>query len=359
MEEQNNKARVGIRGIAGLLGSRLVNAITMPDTEDLSLEVGVVIPDKSLETFLNRGNLIRGFSERLPVKMFMQSNKSSTRENELLKEWNAKQDVVSFLGSSQLNWKRHCDVIIDTAYPAGREIFEQQYKNFPGIILLQDGAAPDVHLIVPPFMGKFEKTTMFRMGDCILSGVIPILYPFRDMAEKIKLHMITQYTGREPDYLIAERAQSFFLREDVRERVEKDLELLFPLQEIEISQVVQIPSILHYQATIEIELKETISNGDLREMISEMPRIKMLPQGISSTYDVNLARSMKDSIPPIMIFQSSLYPKPRQKSTKVRISAAIYYRTAAVLPNLDAIRILKGGMDPLSAMRETDRLMGF
>ena len=43
----------------------------------------------------------------------------------------------------------------------------------------------------------------------------------------------------------------------------------------------------------------------------------------------------------------------------VRMLAAIYYRTAAVLPNLDAIRILVQGMDPLEAMRQTDRDMRF
>ena len=64
-------------------------------------------------------------------------------------------------------------------------------------------------------------------------------------------------------------------------------------------------------------------------------------------------------IPPIAVLGSTLEVVRSDTSTNIRVVLALYYRTLAVIPNLDAIRILAQGMDPLAAMRQTDRDMGF
>lgn len=355
-----NKVRVGIRGAAGLLGSRVGAAIA--HTQDMSLEVGVVLPDDTLRSVIDRYQILNGRGQNLPKRMFVQSSNRFGRESDAVRGLNSAQNLIHFEGASQLSWRKTCDVIIDTAYPAGKETFAEQYHNFPGIILLQDGASPEGRLIVPPLIApptENAPTNVYRMGDCILSGLVPLLYPFRDMAAGIRIHMLTQFDGKEPYYLIAERANAFYIRDDLRDKVQQELGILFPKQEIHVAAVIQIPSILHYQATIELELQSTISHEELKQLLGKMPRLCLLPASVVSTYDVNLARSFSDTVPPVMVFESALCPQTEKRSKNVRILAALYYRTTAVLPNIDAIRMLALGMDPIEAMKQTDKDMNF
>ena len=90
-----------------------------------------------------------------------------------------------------------------------------------------------------------------------------------------------------------------------------------------------------------------------------MPRVRVAPSGIVSTYDINLARGVSNNIPPIIVFKDSIEPYDGGSSQRIRFVAALYYRTAAVLPNLDALRMLVQNMDPIEAMRQTDKDMGF
>ncbi|MFA4818618.1 MAG: hypothetical protein WC621_02125 [Patescibacteria group bacterium] len=353
---KESKIRVGIRGVAGLLGSRIAAAIQR--TNDIKLEVGVVLPDRTLETLLNRRQFLPQFQCALPKQLFVQVPNHTGGESEIVRQLNAR-GQVRFQGVSQLSWRKSCDVIIDNAYPAGKEVVEEQYRAFPGIVILQDGAAPEGRLIVPPLTAPDAgQGNRYRMGDCILSGLVPLLYPLRDIAKTVRVHLLTQFDGRESDYLITERAHAFYVRDDLRVKVTKDLGVLFPDQEIDVEAVIQIPSLLHYQLTLSVELREAINHNDLRYRLGTMPRVRLVPSGVTSTYDVNLARSFSDEIPPIVVFESSLEPGVGA-SSMVRIVAALYYRTAAVLPNLDSIRILAQGMDPIEAMRQTDRDMGF
>lgn len=354
---KKGKIRVGIRGVAGLLGSRI--AAAMQKTNDMSLEVGVVLPDRTLETVLNRGQFLPQSQGALPKQLFVQIPNHKGRESEIVHQLNARKQV-HFRGVSQLSWRKSCDIVIDNAYPAGKEVVEEQYRTFSGIVILQDGAAPEGRLIVPPLIAPdANQGNRYRMGDCILSGLVPVLYPLRDIAKTVRVHLLTQFDGRESDYLISERAHAFYVRDDLRTKVAQDLGKLFPDQEIDVEAVIQIPSLLHYQFTLHVELRETITHDDLRCRLKTMPRIRLAPSGVTSTYDVNLARSFSDEIPPIVVFESSLEPGVVDSSRMVRLVAAIYYRTAAVLSNLDAIRILAQGMDPIKAMRQTDRDMGF
>lgn len=74
-----------------------------------------------------------------------------------------------------------------------------------------------------------------------------------------------------------------------------------------------------------------------------------------STYQINLARVIDDRVPPIHVFGGTI----NTIGNVVRLKLALYYRTLAVLPNLDAVRMLVQGIDPIEAMRQTDRSMGF
>ncbi len=352
----NDKTRVGIRGVAGLLGTQIADAIQK--TKDISLEVGVVLPDKTLDTVLSRAKFLPQSKSALPKQLFVQVPVHLGRENMIVRELNHRESTT-FQGISQLSWKKNCDVIIDNAYPAGKEVVEEQYNSFPGKIILQDGASPEGRLIVPPMIAPdTNQGNRYRMGDCILSGLVPLLYPFRDVMQNMRIHLLTQFDGREVDYLITERAHAFYVRDDLRAKVQGSLETLFPNQGVDVEAVIQIPSLLHYQLTLNLEMQEPLSKVEVHERLNSMPHVRLVPNGVTSTYDINLARSFSEKIPPIIVFESSLESR-YEKTNTVRIVAALYYRTAAVLPNLDAIRIVSQGMDPIKAMRQTDRDMGF
>lgn len=355
----SHQIRVGIRGI-GLLGSRLLGAIAR--TTDMCCTVGVVVPDKSLDSLLARAAMQPRLSACLPEQMFLSVPKHLGRESERVRELNARQRMVEFKGASQLDWTQACDVIVDTAYPAGQEAVRDAYARFPGTILLQDGAAPAGRLIVPPCMApqSAEDEKFWRLGDCMLSGIVPLIYPFREQVARARLSVLMQYDGREPDYTIAERVQAWYLRDDLREKLRRDLGALYPRVEVEVASVIQIPSMLHYSVTVELELHTVTAHEQVRAYLATMPHVRMLPPEVTSTYVLNLARAeSSDGIPPITVLASSLEPVSGQPSRRVRFCAALYYRQAAILPNVDALRIAARSADPIAAMQQTDRDMGF
>ena len=349
----SNPIRVGIRGAAGLLGGRIAQALAK--SSDMKATIGVVIPDRSLQSMADRQGFLPEWRAQLPEEIFVHVPRHVGREADMVSKLNLRHDF-GFKGFSQLSWRKNCDVIIDTAYPNGKDSVEDQYLNFPGHILLQDGATPEGRLIVPPLMGpEIFGERKYRMGDCILSGLIPQIYPFRNIAKKIRVSMLTQYNGRDSDYTIEERVNAVYVRDDLREKVEQDLKALFSEQEVEIEEVIQVPSLLHYKSTIYLELRREMSADEIRIALAEMPHVRVLPENVSSTYDINLARSTSASLPPITVFGGCI----QVRDCSVRIVSALYYRQVAVLPNIDAVRILGRGMDPLEAMRQTDKEMGF
>lgn len=355
----NEQIRVGIRGI-GLLGSRLLWAIGR--TQDMRCTVGVVVPDKSLDGLLARAAIQPRLRACFPEQMFVSVPKHMGRESQRVRELNARQRIVEFEGASQLDWKQECDVIVDTAWPAGRDAVEKQYQTFPGPILLQDGAGPKGRLIVPPVLAseRAEDGKFWRLGDCMVSGIVPLLYPFHKQVARARLSVLMQYDGREPDYLIPERAHAWYLRDDLREKLRRDLGVLYPRVEVEVASVVQIPSMLHYEVTVELELYTVTAQEQARAYLATMPHVRILPPQVTSTYELNLVRGEShDGIPPITVLAASLEPAQGQPSRRVRFCAALYYRQAAILPNVDAIRIAAQGADPVAAMRQTDRDMGF
>ncbi|MBI2484153.1 hypothetical protein HYV71_03145, partial [Candidatus Uhrbacteria bacterium] len=350
------RTRVGIRGL-GLLGSRIARAVHL--SSDMDLTVGVAIPDKALDEIIKRAEFHHATRQALPQKMYLAVPRHIGKESDFVRKYNTSQSIIKFEGASQLCWRKQCDCIVDTAYPAGKDdAVVRQYATFPGRILVQDGASPEGSLIAPPVVPtcKSNRTPgiLYRMADCILSGVVPLIHAFEGRASEVCLSMLTQYNGREPDYLIAERSGAVYVREDVRQKVQDDISVLFPKIDINVQAVIQIPSLLHYQGTLTMRLSPSITREDAINVLSCMPRIVVLPKGIMSTYQVNLARGAQDSLRPVMVFSDSVETKPDANGAILRIVFAIYYRTVAVLSNLDAIRILCGEdthRTPLDTMR--------
>lgn len=351
--EKGKCIRVGIRGAAGLLGSRLATYIAR--TKDIQLTVGIFRNDPTLQRMIDRykfgGPLVRN---SFPKQMYLDER------DEIITEINKKViGITTFLPVRELDLKQSCDVIIDAATPTTKHVLQAQYQEFSGPIILQDGVYPCGRLIAPPIIAPPQAGNRFRQGGCFLSGVVPVLAVFRDIAKSVRMHLVMQYDGREKDFLITERVNTFRIADMYIPRMNDELAQLFPDTEITIESVIQIPSMLHYAVCLEIETRSPISTSEVLEQLGDSPRIRVLPDSVMGTYDINLARVIDDRIPPILVFGGSVKIISHGDNSLIRMKLALYYRTLAVLPNIDAIRILGQGMDPIIAMRKTDQDAGF
>ncbi|MBI2010662.1 MAG: hypothetical protein HYS89_00250 [Candidatus Colwellbacteria bacterium] len=350
MEE--DKVRVGIRGAAGLLGSRL--AIAIAQSKDMELAVGIFKYDPTLQRLLDRydfgGPLARS---ALPKKVYLDEPEDT------IARLNSGSGFLRFHPVEQLDLGQTCDIVIDAAAPGMRHALQKQYQAFPGAVILQDGEYPRGRLISPPLVAPPQGGNKFRQGGCFLSGVVPVLAALRDVARSVRIHLVMQYDGRESDFLVTERVNTFRIADAYIPRMEDELKQLFPEMEIVVESVIQIPGMLHYAVSLEIETRSVILASTIIERLGSVPRVRVLPDSVMGTYDINLARVIDDRVPPILVFGGSLRVTPKGKATVLRLKLALYYRTLAVLPNIDAIRILARSADPLEAMGQTDKDMGF
>lgn len=344
---------VCIRGAAGLLGSRLNELISR--TPHILVAAGVYKNDATLERLLERAQFAA-----VNAHPFWRQRCFLDESLDVVTQVNqAQAGRITFEPISALHLNQVCDVVIDAG--VGRDhALQKQYATFSGPIILQDGEYPRGRLIAPPLIAPAQGGNRYRQGGCLLSGIVPVLAPWQQQLCRVRLHIVMQHDGRDADFLITERLNSFRMAEQYRPRLEDELTQLFPGAAILVDSIIQIPGLLHYAVTIEAELQGSWSKAEISETLSHCPRIRILPDGVLGTYEVNLARAVSDSIPPILVFGGSIEANSSApNTTTVRLCLGLYYRTLAVLPNVDAIHMLAHGLTPLEAMRQTDRAMGF
>ncbi len=347
------RTRIVVRGAAGLLGSRLIRAIGR--TEEMYVTAGIVRPDTTLERMCNYVQF--GGPEApalLPPVLYLDASPDDRRQLE--RQWGQR---CRFEPLSSLTLSDAGDVVIDAASTSRDDTLEQQYQQFSGPIILQDGEYPRGRLIASPLMAPPQGGNRYRQGGCFLSGIVPVLAAFRDVASVVRLHLVMQHDGRERDFLIAERLNSFRLADEHIPRIEGELRQLFPDTDLAVESIIQIPGLLHYAVTIRLETNVIMERADVVVRLRSLPRVRMLPESIGGTFEVHLARATDDRIPPILVFERTITAARTGGGSTIGFTLALYYRTLAVLPNIDAVRILARGTDSLAAMRQTDRDMGF
>jgi len=346
------RIRIGLRGAAGLLGSRFAAAITQ--TKDMCLAVGIFKKDATLTRMIERakfgGPIVR---DALPNVMYLEES------DEVVERMNEDGMSPRFRSIKELDLARDCDIVVDAATSAKHHGLQEQYQKFPGSVLLQDGCFPYGRLIAPPLVAPPQGGNRYRQGGCFLSGVVPVLAAFKDMVRSARIHLVMQHDGRDADFTITERLNSFKVADEYIPRMQDELSQLFPGTEMVVESVIQIPGMLNYAVTLEIETGASISREDVRHRLTTRPRIRVLPDSVMSTYDVNLTRVIDDRVPPILVFGGSLQVSDRGSGSVIRMKLALYYRTLAVLPNIDAVRMLALKMNPQDAMRATDWDMKF
>lgn len=355
MAESTDRIHVGIRGMAGLLGKRL--ALEIQKHPDIEIICGILKNDETLKRFLY-GPFEDDMAWIRNIPMYLDEGRR------IVQEINESQQKIRFGAADQLNLGKMCDILVDTAAPGSREKWDQRYEHFKKPVIIQSGEYPHGKLIAPPLIEEGKKQgNIYRQGDCILSALSPILAPFKSTAKRIRVNIVMQYDQRLQDYTTNQRINALYLRDDLGRQLEGELKSLFNEQEMIMENVLQKPGLDYYLATLHLDTKKPMSGQYVRQMLEERPRIKIAPEGITSTYEIDHllreeAHALGRDIPPIVLYSSDLnYSQPKKRD--IRIRAAIYSRLIAVLPNIDAIRILARNMEPLTAMRMTDHYTGF
>lgn len=351
--------RVGIRGISGMLGRRL--ALDIAANPDMQVVLGTVRNDKNL-TYLS--GLLSTISEesrrRLAENLYMEESQKVVRTANV-------QTHEKFKPLDQMpSLNQFCDVLVDATRrpPNTKNAFEERYSSFTGAVLLQSAEYPRGRLISPPLIEPETDATrlesnIYRQGDCILSGTVPVLAAIADVAKGTRLNIVMQLDEPLNTFPTQQNIVGMYPRKDAANRVEAQLNSLFPKQEIEVDSVIQIPSHDTYTATIHATVPSDITHEDIKSMLKQSPRVRIAPDHIRSTPDLD--QSMREpasmlgrQISPIMVYDAFLETKRYNNHNVVRIQVAIYSRLAAVLPNIDSIRMLGGKISALEAMKLTD-----
>lgn len=352
--------RVGIRGISGMLGRRL--ALDIEANPDMQVVFGTVKNDKNL-VYLN--GVLSAISDasrdRLGAHLYMEESQQTVRGVNA----NTQRNFETLDQLPSLN--RLCDVFVDATRrpPNARNIFDDRFSGFNGSVLLQSSEYPRGRLISPPMIEPEDDDTkrepnIYRQGDCILSGVVPVLASIAPISTKVRLNIVMQLDEPLNTFPTQQNIVGMYPKRDSAKRVEEQLHRLFPEHEIDVDSVIQIPSHDTYTATIHATVPPDITHEDIKRILSESPRIRIAPSYIKSTPDIDQsirepANMLGHQTSPITVYDAFLETKRRKDHNVVRIQVAIYSRLAAILPNIDSIRILGSQMAALEAMRLTDR----
>ncbi len=348
----DKKIRVGIRGMSGLLGSRL--ALAIRKNADMVLSAGIVRNDETLNRVLHGPQKHSIWAEHMYLD----------EAHRVVYELNNSQSLVEFEPADQLNLSKICDIVVDTTPPKSRpEKWNQKYKHFKKPVILQSGEYPNGRLITPPLIEEIkEESNIYRQGDCILSALSPILASLESVISGFRVHFLMQYGESLHDYPTSQRINSTYLRDDLALQIQDELNSLFREKEIVVEGLLQVPGLDYYTLTLHVNTNIPLNGKDLKSMLEQRPRVMVAPEGISSTYEIDHflreeSKAIGKDIPPIVIYNSDL--KDSESKTEHRIRATVYSRMIAVLPNIDSIRILAKGQNPLEAMEITDKSLGF
>ena len=346
-----DKIRICIRGMSGMLGNRL--ASSLGKQHDMVLAAGVIRNGLHLDKILN------GYAtkDRFPGRMYLDAG------NDVVKSLNKAQSRVKFEHIDQLNLSDICDIVID-ATPAGNgRTWKERYAAFGKYVVFQSGAFPNGTLVAPPYLEKNKKEKIFRQGNCIISALSPLLSAFDEMIESARINVLMQYTGKLlVDIPTNQRIHSTYIADELFLQMNDELAVLFPGKNIKICDIYQIPGLDYYSMSLHLILKEQMTGKEARKIFMNTPRVFVVPDAITSTYEIDhyLREQMKESgndMAPITIYGCDLKDKIRKKDILIR--TAIYSRSIAVLPNIVAIRMLVRDEDPIEAMKKTDKYAGF
>jgi glyceraldehyde-3-phosphate dehydrogenase/erythrose-4-phosphate dehydrogenase len=332
----NQKLRVGIRGISGLLGTRLAEKIQQEP--DMEVSFGTAINDQTLERFFARSEYLVKMDRPPLAPLLLIAGKHKE-----VRGLNAPGRACEPL--DQYSIYKLCDVLIDATGPGVSVKFQNDDLESGIPVILQSGEYPRGRLIAPPAIQN-GQSKLYRQGDCVLSGIAPIVAALQCGEfgiESVTASVLMQYSSQLHDYPTSQRICATYLRRDIASEVKMELGFLFPNTTFQVNPVLQVPGLDYYTVTLNVQTRTPVRGNELMEVLAKSQRTFMSGDDISSTYQIDhyLRESIAGSeLPPIGIYSKFVEPKGSWPATSLVICASLYSRFMAVLPNIEAVRMV-------------------
>ena len=353
--------KVAIRGAGGLLGHRLLRAILR--TQD-DMEVDCVILGTDEPSFRRLQSACRRLSELPKFKVFIDARRRLI--NDLIKDWDSPWELQPL--DQAWNELKKMDAIVDTAIVPGhdkmKDFLESYSVRHP--VIHQSGIYPKYNLIAPPFEPDPKPANLnYRQGDCLISGIAPILFPFKEIVEHVDLRLLVQRQSRLNDYTLRDNLDDIIINPNLEDRVKDEVSNLMPNVEpgdIEIS-VFESPGHDYYMCEFKLCFTESVTREEILDKLENQPRVLVAPKEIPiSTGQLQQQLrepNMENGSPlqPVVCFSCPGGIKVNGKVVTIR--AAFYSKAITMLPNIDSIRGLVRKMTLEKAMRITDCEFGF
>lgn len=321
------KLRIGLRGVAGQLGSRICAAVNRQP--DMTTTLGL---DKIGQTVKTRAFGLKPANPETEFIFLDQDDPSI--------EQRIPTDV---------------DVFIDATPPGVASRYAETYSAYNIPVIVQSGDRTFPHIASPPRIT--ENTTVIRQGDCNISGLTPVLSALGEIVERVQLTVLMQYGSSLRDKPRNTRLHTIELRPSTE--LSEDLQQLFPDVDFVVRQITQTPGLQYYEHIIDLITTVSVDKDDIYELLNRHPRIKCMPD-VRSSFPVDeggeMLRLRGKNQPPI----TPLTLMTQQYDSKhIVLYVLIDSRWVTVYPNVDLARILGLGTAPLDAMKKTDKAMNF
>jgi len=344
------RIRVGIRGISGLLGSRL--ALAVARQPDMEVVVGIGKNDATLTRLIRLEQMLRKQGRTLAGTLCLDE------PHAVVQSVNDQYRPIQFIAADQLALHKHCDIIVDATGPGVSKRYSEQYQSYRIPVILQSGEFPRGTLIAPP-LSSMADGNLWRQGDCCLSGLMPVLALFKNEIVTGRINIVMQYSQILNDFPTDQRIQATYRRPDLTEQLEQQLSMLLGTAEFSVD-VLQVPALDYYTASIALEMQRPFSGQELNARFQKNPRMCLANSSINSTNEIDHhlrepLRAMGADLAPIVVYGSSMKPVIGHQNTCIRFQVSFYSRLIAVLPNIDTIRMLARGVPAQEAMRITDQ----
>ncbi|TSC58615.1 MAG: glyceraldehyde-3-phosphate dehydrogenase (NAD(P)) [Candidatus Peregrinibacteria bacterium Greene0416_19] len=264
------------------------------------------------------------------------------------------------------NELQQTDAIIDASILKNGDslagFYEQYSLTRP--VIRQSGTYPAYHSLAPPFEPRLQADAphQYRQGDCLVSGVVPVLHAFRGDLQHVLMIVAIQKQQRLNDYTLRSNLEEFRIDCRLNAMVERYLRDLMPTTAFRVK-TIQVPGHDYYLCDCEMTLRNTIPYDDLIDRLRQQPRLALLfsPMPISTSALQHLIHEQRteNGIPlqPIICFAHRDHLNIDGPQCTLRF--AIYSKAITVLPNIDSARALCTRMPMINAMRRTDEYAGF
>lgn len=353
--------RLALRGAGGLLGHRLLRTILSREPE---MQVIAVILGTDEPSFRRLQSACRALPKPPDFKVLVDARRQAI--SELTRTWDSPWTLEP-LNQSWGELKR-TDALVDTAIVPGHDAMRHFLAHYGERrpVIYQSGTYPAHQLVAGPFEPpRNEGDCNYRQGDCLLSGIAPVLFPFAPHIEHIDLHLLVQRQKRLNDYTLRDNLDDGKITPDLLRRVKDEvLQLLPHLEKEDVSiGVFEVPGLDDYICDFKLVLDTPQTREEVLHTLKQQPRLFVAPKEIPiSTGQVRqrLREPYLENghpLQPIVCFEHDGGIEVEGRELTLR--ATFYSKAITMLPNIDAIRALVRGMTLKKAMEQTDQNVGF